>query len=89
MQPTEVWEDNAACIQIANNPVNRKFTRHIDVRRYFVRYLIFESGATPSVQVTKDREMLQCIGICRSESVSLSTAEAEYVIGWISSSVME
>mmetsp|Transcript_29663 Transcript_29663/g.60922 ORF Transcript_29663/g.60922 Transcript_29663/m.60922 type:complete len:125 (-) Transcript_29663:51-425(-) len=38
--PTEVWEDNAACIQIAENLVNRKFTRHIDVRRYFVRDLV-------------------------------------------------
>eukprot|EP00961_Rhodomonas_salina_P044210 593875-Rhodomonas_salina.2 len=40
VRPTEVWEDNAACIQIANNPVNRKFTRHIDVRRYFVRDMV-------------------------------------------------
>eukprot|EP00961_Rhodomonas_salina_P120826 1626122-Rhodomonas_salina.1 len=39
-RPTVVWEDNAACIQIANNPVNRKFTRHIEVRRYFVRDLV-------------------------------------------------
>eukprot|EP00961_Rhodomonas_salina_P238271 3220540-Rhodomonas_salina.1 len=39
-KPTVVWEDNAACIQIANNPVNRKFTRHIDVRRYFVLDLV-------------------------------------------------
>jgi hypothetical protein len=37
---TEIWEDNAACIQISENPVNRKFTRHIDVRRYFVRDLV-------------------------------------------------
>eukprot|EP00961_Rhodomonas_salina_P194231 2622732-Rhodomonas_salina.1 len=29
---TAVWEDNAACIMMANNPVNRKFTRHIDTR---------------------------------------------------------
>eukprot|EP00961_Rhodomonas_salina_P128527 1732291-Rhodomonas_salina.2 len=34
------WEDNATCIQIANNPVNRKFTRHIDVRLYLVRELV-------------------------------------------------
>eukprot|EP00961_Rhodomonas_salina_P118456 1594730-Rhodomonas_salina.1 len=41
-RPTVVWdsEDNAACIPIANNPVNRKFTRHIDVRHYFVRDLV-------------------------------------------------
>mmetsp|Transcript_29662 Transcript_29662/g.60919 ORF Transcript_29662/g.60919 Transcript_29662/m.60919 type:complete len:125 (-) Transcript_29662:439-813(-) len=38
--PTIVWEDNAACIQISENPVNRKFTRHIDVRRYFCRDLV-------------------------------------------------
>eukprot|EP00961_Rhodomonas_salina_P131146 1765102-Rhodomonas_salina.3 len=27
---TVAWEDNTACIQIANNPVKCKFTRHID-----------------------------------------------------------
>eukprot|EP00961_Rhodomonas_salina_P134333 1806799-Rhodomonas_salina.2 len=37
---TEVWEDNAACIQVTKNPVNSKFTRHIDVRRYYVRDLV-------------------------------------------------
>ena len=39
-EPTQIWEDNAACIQISNNPVNRKFTRHIDVQRYFCRDLV-------------------------------------------------
>jgi hypothetical protein len=38
--PTQVWEDNAACIQISENPVNRKFTRHIYMQRYFVRDLV-------------------------------------------------
>mmetsp|Transcript_2219 Transcript_2219/g.4543 ORF Transcript_2219/g.4543 Transcript_2219/m.4543 type:complete len:112 (+) Transcript_2219:117-452(+) len=37
---TLVWEEKAACIQIANNPVNRKFTRHIGVRQYYARYLV-------------------------------------------------
>eukprot|EP00961_Rhodomonas_salina_P198381 2676418-Rhodomonas_salina.1 len=41
-KPTVVWEDNSACIQIANNPVNRKFTRHIDVLCYFVRDLVLD-----------------------------------------------
>eukprot|EP00961_Rhodomonas_salina_P209626 2830068-Rhodomonas_salina.1 len=40
LTPTEVWEDNAACIQIANNLVNRKFTRHIDTHRYYVWDLV-------------------------------------------------
>eukprot|EP00961_Rhodomonas_salina_P128929 1737249-Rhodomonas_salina.1 len=48
---TVVWEDNAACIQIANNPVNCKFTRHIDVRRYFVRDLVWD-GAMVLVKCT-------------------------------------
>ena len=38
--PTEIWEDNAACIQISENPVKRKFTCHIDVQRYFCRDLV-------------------------------------------------
>eukprot|EP00961_Rhodomonas_salina_P189488 2556592-Rhodomonas_salina.1 len=45
-EPTAVWEDNAACIQIANNPVNRKFTRHIDTRRYYVRDLVKDGVMT-------------------------------------------
>eukprot|EP00961_Rhodomonas_salina_P178078 2401802-Rhodomonas_salina.1 len=44
--PTIVWKDNAACIQIANNQVNRKFTSHIDVRCYFVRDLVREAVLT-------------------------------------------
>lgn len=38
--PTEIWEDNAECIQISENPVNCKFTSHIDVCRYFCRDLV-------------------------------------------------
>ena len=34
-----VWEDNAACI-LLENPVNRKFTWHIDVRSYFCKDLV-------------------------------------------------
>eukprot|EP00961_Rhodomonas_salina_P063826 858023-Rhodomonas_salina.1 len=44
--PTDVWEDNAACIQIANNPVNSKFTRHINTRRYYVRDLVRDGFMT-------------------------------------------
>eukprot|EP00961_Rhodomonas_salina_P162179 2184618-Rhodomonas_salina.1 len=43
---TEVWEDNTACIQIAKNPVNSKFTRHINVRRYYVRDLVQDGVMT-------------------------------------------
>ena len=30
---TEIYEDNLACIAMSENPVRRKFTRHIDIRR--------------------------------------------------------
>eukprot|EP00961_Rhodomonas_salina_P195775 2642838-Rhodomonas_salina.1 len=43
---TEVWEDNAACIQIAKNPVNKNFTRHINVRHYYVRDLVQDGVMT-------------------------------------------
>eukprot|EP00961_Rhodomonas_salina_P055298 742996-Rhodomonas_salina.1 len=46
LNPTEVWEDNAACIQITNNPVNRKFTLHIDTQRYYVRDLVKDGVMT-------------------------------------------
>jgi len=34
---TDVFEDNLACIALSENPMRRKFSRHIDIRRYFVR----------------------------------------------------
>jgi len=37
---TDIFEDNLACIAMSENPVRRKFSRHIDIRRYFVRELI-------------------------------------------------
>jgi len=37
---TDIFEDNLACITMSENPVRRKFSRHIDIRRYFVRELV-------------------------------------------------
>ena len=39
-QATAIYEDNLACVAMSENPVRRKFSRHIDVRRYFVRELV-------------------------------------------------
>ena len=38
-QPTLVYEDNLACIAMSVNPVRRKYSRHIDIRRHYVREL--------------------------------------------------
>jgi len=37
---TDIFEDNLACIAMSENPVRRKFSRHINIRQYFVRKLV-------------------------------------------------
>ena len=38
--PTEIYEDNLACVAMSENPVRRKFSCHVDIHRYFVRELV-------------------------------------------------
>jgi len=35
-----LYEDNPACTTMSDNPVRRKFSSHIDIKRYFVRELV-------------------------------------------------
>jgi len=35
-----LYKDNLACVAMNENPVRRKFSRHIDIRNYHVRELI-------------------------------------------------
>ena len=35
-----MYEDNLACVAMSENPVRRKFSRHIDIRRYFARDVV-------------------------------------------------
>jgi len=37
---TDIFEDNLECIAMSENPVRRKFSRHIDIRLHFVRELV-------------------------------------------------
>ena len=39
-EPTVIFEDNQACIAMSENQVHRERSRHIDVRKYFVRDLV-------------------------------------------------
>jgi hypothetical protein len=39
-EPARIYEDNLACVAMSENPVRRKYSRHIDIRRYFVRDLV-------------------------------------------------
>jgi len=37
---TLVYEDNLVCVAMNDNPVRRKFSRHIDIRKYYVCELV-------------------------------------------------
>jgi len=37
LNPTYIWEDNQSCIHMSENPKHRKYSRHIDTRRYYCR----------------------------------------------------
>jgi hypothetical protein len=39
LAPTDIYEDNLACIAMSTNPVRRKSSRHIDIRVHFCREL--------------------------------------------------
>jgi len=39
-RPTELWEDNASCILMSENPTNRERSRHVDVRVHFLRDMV-------------------------------------------------
>jgi len=36
---TEIWEDNACCIMMSENPANRERTRHVQIMHTRVHYL--------------------------------------------------
>ena len=37
--PTNLYEDNLATVAMSINPVRRKYSRHIDIHRHYVREL--------------------------------------------------
>ena len=37
LAPTDIYEDNLACIAMSTNPVHRKSSRHIDIRVHFTK----------------------------------------------------
>ena len=38
--PTKIWEDDASCILMSENPPNRERSRHVDVRVHFLRDMV-------------------------------------------------
>ena len=50
-KPCVVYEDNRACVKIANNPTSQKRTKHIDIRHHFLREHI-ENGLIELISVS-------------------------------------
>ena len=54
----QIQEDNQACIQIADNPISQRRTRHVDIRYHFVRDYIEDGTVTvkywPTAQMLAD-----------------------------------
>ncbi len=40
VKSTEIWEDNASCIMMSENPTNRDRSRYVDVKVHFRRDLV-------------------------------------------------
>jgi hypothetical protein len=45
--PTNIYEDNLACVAMSENSVRRKFSRNIDIIRYFVRDMVAAGVINP------------------------------------------
>ena len=54
--PTIIYEDNQACINLANNPVAHGRTKHIDVKYHFLREKLMEGTFT--LQYCQTKEMI-------------------------------
>jgi hypothetical protein len=54
-QPTVIYEDNTACIHLANNPHINKRTKHIDVRFHWIREKVKDEAITLKYCPTKSQ----------------------------------
>ena len=75
---TEIWEDNASCIMMSENPTNRDRSRHVDVKVHFLRDLVRDGHV----------KLLKCAGTqnvsdALTKSLPRPTFEKhrEYIIG--------
>ncbi len=55
-RPTVIYEDNTACIHLANNPQINKRTKHIDVRFHWIREKITNNEITIKYCPTKSHD---------------------------------
>ena len=99
-QPTELWEDNASCILMSENPTNRERSRHVDVRVHFLRDMV-RDGAVKLIKCAGPQNVADALtkslpkpafhkhreflrGTSASFSVFYATAHATPVAAYVS-----
>ena len=50
---TEIWEDNASCIMMSENPANRERTRHVDTRVHYLWELVRDGHVKFTISVAE------------------------------------
>ena len=65
---TEIWEDNASCIMMSENPANRERTRHVDTRVHYLRELVRDGHV----------KLLKCAG---PQNVADALTKRQYMWG--------
>jgi len=46
-----VWEDNASCVAMSENPANAERSRHIDTSKFFLREMVSRDGIVKLLKV--------------------------------------
>jgi hypothetical protein len=77
-EPTIIYEDNNACIELARDPKHRERAKHIDVRYHFIRDLISKKvvriercnsemqladGLTKALPIERFKKLNELIGV--------------------------
>ena len=74
-QAKVLGEDNLACVAMSENPVRRKFSRHIDIRKYYVRELVLEGSSNLCLCARTKWWLMPSPKACRPQ-LSSSTARS-------------
>ena len=74
-RPTELWEDNASCILMSENPTNRERSRHVDVRVHFLRDMV-RDGAVKLIKCAGTQNVADALTKSRQSQLSTSIANS-------------
>lgn len=74
-EATVIFEDNAGCIALSENPVFHKRSKHIDIRYHFIRERVANNEIKVKYIPTEDQLAdLLTKGLSKQRTLKLSTA---------------